>query len=179
MGSLNYTPIEVRPADPSWPQEFSRRADVLRDALEAVAVRIDHIGSTAVPGLAAKPTIDIQVVVSDVEDLDAYRPTLERLGYTFHSHSLCDADHRFFSSPGRVVHVHVCNAGSGWERDHLLFRDFLRAAPEVAADYEALKYRLAREHTGDRVAYAEAKGVFVTHALADAEDWATKTGWSL
>lgn len=175
--SLNYTPIEVRPADPSWPEEFSRQARVLRDALRCVAVRIDHIGSTAVPGLAAKPTIDVQIVVDDVADLSAYRPALERLGYTFHTNSLHGTDHRFFSSPGRVVHVHVCSAGSGWERDHLLFRDYLRAAPDVAADYQALKYRLAGEHTDDRLAYAEAKTEFVAHALADAERWATQTGW--
>ena len=114
--SINYTPIQVEPSDSRWGDKFRRRASALREALGVVAERIDHVGSTAVPGLDAKPTIDIQVSVADLDDPNQYRGPIEQLGYTFHERSLEDVDHRFFSAPGRAAHIHVCRSGSGWER---------------------------------------------------------------
>jgi GrpB-like predicted nucleotidyltransferase (UPF0157 family) len=133
--SINYRPIRVEPPDDRWAEEFRRRADTVREALGEVARRIDHVGSTAVPGLDAKPTIDIQVSVADLEDLQSFRRPLERLGYTFHERSLEEVEHRFFSAPGRAAHIHICPSGSRWERTHLLFRDFLRTHPDVAGRY--------------------------------------------
>jgi len=173
----NDTPIQVRSYDASWPAAFEGLAADIRSALGSTARRVDHIGSTAVPQLAAKPTIDIQVAVDNIEDLDRYRLALEHVGYTFHVNSLRDEDHRFFSLPGRVAHVHICTAGGDWERRHLLFRDYLRAHVDVGTDYEHLKYRLAEVHPDDRVAYADAKTEFVDHVMADADRWAAETGW--
>lgn len=177
--SINYTPIRVESYDPGWEIEFQRRAAALQAALGAVVVRIDHIGSTAVPGLDAKPTIDIQVSVVDLDDLDRYRQPIERLGYTFHERSLRDVGHRFFSAPGRVAHVHVCRFGSEWEHRHLLFRDYLKAHPEAASRYTDLKHDLADQHRTERERYAEAKTTFVDTEMTIAEQWAHQTGWSV
>lgn len=141
---INYTPMRVEPPDDGWAEEFRRRADTVREALGKVAQRIDHVGSTAVPGLDAKPTIDIQVSISDLEDLESFRSPLELLGYPFHERSLEEAEHRFFSAPGRAAHIHIRPSGSRWERTHLLFRDFLRTHPDAAGRYSRLKHSLAR-----------------------------------
>jgi GrpB-like predicted nucleotidyltransferase (UPF0157 family) len=177
--SINYTPIRVEPPDERWAEEFRSRADALREGLGEVARRIDHVGSTAVPGLDAKPTIDIQVSVADLEDLQSFRRPLERLGYTFHERSLEEVEHRFFSALGRVAHIHVCPSGSRWEREHLLFRDFLRTHPDVAGRYSGLKHSLAREHPEDREAYAEAKSAFIDQVMTEAERWAREVSWSV
>jgi GrpB-like predicted nucleotidyltransferase (UPF0157 family) len=177
--SINYTPIRVEPPDDGWAEEYRRRADAVREALGEVAQRVDHVGSTAIPGLDAKPTIDIQVSVADLEDLESFRRPLELLGYTFHERSLEEVGHRFFSAPGRAAHIHICPSGSRWERTHLLFRDFVRTHPDVAGAYSRLKHSLAREHPEDREAYAEAKSAFIEQVLTEAERWAWKVSWSV
>jgi GrpB-like predicted nucleotidyltransferase (UPF0157 family) len=139
-------PIEIAPYDEAWPDRFAREAERIGEALGQLAVRIDHVGSTAVPGLAAKPVIDIQVSVPSLELVDAYRAPLEGLGYGYR-HDPDNAEHEyFFRDEGgvRAYQIHVCPNGSGWERSHLAFRDHLRTHPEDAAIYEALKRELAR-----------------------------------
>jgi len=115
----------------------------VRAALGAIALRIDHIGSTAIPGLAAKPIVDVQISVADFDPLDAYRTALERLGYGFHADNP-DLTKRYFrEAPGqRRTHIHVRRAGSFSEQFALLFRDFMRVHPETAADYASLKRQL-------------------------------------
>jgi GrpB-like predicted nucleotidyltransferase (UPF0157 family) len=175
---INYVPVHMRSARAEWAAEFADRAAALKGALGEVAVRIDHVGSTAVPGLDAKPTIDIQISVLDFTRDESYREPIVRLGYTFHPRSLADPDRRFFSAPDRAAHIHVTTTGSTWERTHLLFRDYLRTHPRVAADYGILKHRLAEEFPTDRLGYTEAKGEFIAAAMVDAESWATRTGWT-
>jgi len=141
-----------------------------------MCLRVDHIGSTSVPGLAAKPVIDIQVSVADVEALDSYRPGLEGIGLLHRPHPEEPDRREFFRPPGpRVVHVHVVAAGSAEERRHLLHRDYLRAHPEVAADYGALKRELAGTFREARQDYQEAKHPFLESMAADAERWAAAT----
>jgi GrpB-like predicted nucleotidyltransferase (UPF0157 family) len=143
--------IAVVPYDAAWPEMFAAERDRLADALGEVAVRIDHVGSTAVPGLAAKPWIDIQVGVLAMRPWDAYRDPLLALGYAHHPD---DLDHEFFDR--RPYHVHVCAVGGDWARRTLAFRDLLRRDPAARADYQAEKLRLAAEHD-DVLAYTEAK----------------------
>ena len=136
--------------DPGWTDLFEQYKAKLAYALGPVALRIDHVGSTAVPGLPAKPVIDIQVSVRDVTDESGYRPAIESVGWPLRAR---EPDHRFFRPPAseeRSVHVHVCSAGSEWEREHLLFVAFLRAHPEQAAGYGRLKRELARRFGRDR-----------------------------
>jgi GrpB-like predicted nucleotidyltransferase (UPF0157 family) len=178
LGKVRSDPIEVVDYDPRWPGQFERMRRRLAKELGAVAVRIDHVGSTAVPGLAAKPVIDIQVSVPDVEDEAAYVAAIERCGVALRYR---EKGHRYVRpAPGkpRRYQVHVCSAGSKWERDHILFRDFLRTHAEEARRYEAVKYDVAGHHRSDRIAYNDAKGPLIAEMLGRAVVWATQTGWS-
>ena len=159
---------EIVPYDAAWPSRYEEEAARLAEALDGVAERIDHIGSTSVPGLGAKDVIDIQVSVPAFEPESLYREPLERLGYVHRKDSV--PAHRFFyrsdESGRRLVHVHVCELGSEWERRHLAFRDRLRQEPELRRDYEDLKRRLAPLFE-DSVDYAEAKSDFIRAAERD------------
>jgi putative glutamine amidotransferase len=149
--------------DPAWPSRFEAEAGRVRAALGDQVVRIDHVGSTSVSGLGAKPVIDIQVSVRSMRPREAYRGRLEELGYRWRIDPWM-VDHEFFSLDERgerAFHVHVCLHGSAWERRHLAFRDWLRDHPEDAAAYERLKRKLAERHPRDTYSYADAKGDFV------------------
>jgi GrpB-like predicted nucleotidyltransferase (UPF0157 family) len=155
--------LEIRPYDPSWATEFERERARLQEVLGAIAVRIDHHGSTSVPGLAAKPVIDIQISVHRLQPLSAYAVPLEAAGYVHLVHP-DDSFAPFFYRPGtwpHTHHVHVVEAGGEEERKTLAFRDYLREHPEIARKYEALKRELASKFD-DHQAYAEAKGEFIT-----------------
>jgi len=162
----------VVPYDPAWPAAFERERERLRPALGPLALRIEHNGSTAVPGLAAKPVIDIQISVARLHPIDAYAPALARLGYVHVPHA-DDAVCPFFHRPAEwpyTHHVHVVEAGGEEERRTLAFRDYLREHADVAREYEALKRQIAQEFTGDdfasREAYAGAKTAFITRIVA-------------
>ncbi len=168
VGEERRDPIEIVDYDPSWPDRFAEWRDRLSAELGTVALRIEHVGSTAVPGLAAKPILDIQVTVVDLEDEGAYVPAIDRAGVALRSR---DAAHRYFRpAPGRPrdVQIHVCAAGGDWERDHLDFRDYLRSNDEARDAYGNLKKALAVQYPDDRLAYTEAKTAFVTDALCRA-----------
>jgi GrpB-like predicted nucleotidyltransferase (UPF0157 family) len=142
-------PIEVVPYDPAWPARFAAWRGRIEGALGEAALRVEHVGSTAVPGLAAKPVVDIQVSVADIGDEPSYVPALEAAGVQLRSR---DAEHRYFRPfPGasREVHVHVCDAGGRWEREHLLFRDYLRSHPAARRAYAAAKYEAAARWPDD------------------------------
>jgi GrpB-like predicted nucleotidyltransferase (UPF0157 family) len=169
--------IEVVPYDPNWARRFAAWRDRLAAALGATAVRIEHVGSTAVPGLAAKPVIDIQISVPDVDDEAAFVAPIEATGVAFRSREI---GHRYFRPAGdrpREVQIHVCQSGSQWERVHLLFRDLLRANAPTRETYAALKRDLARRYRDDRLAYNEAKTNFILDAMERAERWAAESGW--
>jgi GrpB-like predicted nucleotidyltransferase (UPF0157 family) len=171
-------PIEVAAYDPAWPARFAELGRELRAGLGPVALRIDHIGSTSVPGLAAKPIIDIQVSVADFEPLAAYRLPLERLGYGYRADNPERTKRYFREPPGRRrTHVHVRRAGSFSEQWALLFRDYLRAHAEVAAEYAAVKQRLAVRFRDDRRAYVDAKGPVLWEIIRKADEWAQAQGW--
>ncbi len=179
LGPPSWQPVIVVPYQDSWPELFASWRGTLSVVLSETAVRIDHVGSTAVPGLAAKPVIDIQVSVREVEDEAAYVPAISSTGVALRSR---EPDHRYFRPPldqPRMVQIHVCAAGGMWERDHVLFRDFLRARRDVAAAYGALKVDLAERYREDRLAYNEAKTGFVLDSLETARRWAEQTGWSI
>ena len=159
--------LEIKPYDPSWVVEFESERARLQAALGMLAVRIDHNGSTSVPGLAAKPVIDIQVSVRRLQPLSAYSNCLVSVGYAHHPHS-DDAFAPFFYRPGawpHTHHVHVVESGGEEERKTLAFRDYLREHPDVAREYEALKKELAPSYASSqfssRQAYADAKGEFI------------------
>jgi GrpB-like predicted nucleotidyltransferase (UPF0157 family) len=171
--------VEIAPYDPAWPTEFALIGRLLRQALGAAAVRIDHIGSTAVPGLAAKPVIDVQVTVRSFEPLDAYRAPLAEAGFVYRADNP-DRTKRYFREPSgsRRTHIHVRLDGSFSQQLNLLFRDFLRADAPARDGYADLKRRCAERFRDDRVGYVDAKGPFVWDVLRRASEWHQRTGWA-
>jgi GrpB-like predicted nucleotidyltransferase (UPF0157 family) len=160
--------LEIVPYDPIWPEAFFAERDQIAAVLGKLAVRIDHHGSTSVPGLAAKPIIDIQVSVQRLQPIEDYRALLDQLGYVHVRHpddSFCPFFHRPADWP-HTNHVHVVASGGPEERRTLAFRDYLRQHPGVSREYEKLKRELLPQHTSAtfaaRQAYAEAKTAFVT-----------------
>jgi GrpB-like predicted nucleotidyltransferase (UPF0157 family) len=165
IGGPEKRQIKIVDYRPEWPARFARERDRIAAALGPTAVRIDHIGSTAVPGLAAKPIIDIDVSVPDVEEEASYLPALERAGYVLR---VREPGHRMLRTPERDVHIHVCSAGSDWERRHVRFRDRLRQSEADRSLYEAAKRRLARREWHDTNDYADAKSAVIEEILSRA-----------
>jgi GrpB-like predicted nucleotidyltransferase (UPF0157 family) len=175
-GESDHEPIALAHASTEWPGEFEQLRARLAAAL-GTGVRIEHVGSTSIPGIAAKPIIDIQVSVPDVTDEARFVPQIESVGVPLRMREP-DLGHLYFrNSDPRTVHIHVCEAGSKWERVHLLFRDYLRAHPGAARAYEELKRAAAATYRHDRIAYTESKGPFVDSILSEAEEWAEHNGW--
>lgn len=164
--------MTLAPYDPAWPGQFAREAALLAAVFSGVDAVIEHIGSTAVPGLLAKPVIDILVGVPRLEDAERRVASLEGAGYEYvPKYEVELPERRYFRKPRlgpRVYHVHcVVTHSALWVR-HLAFRDHLRAHPDCAAEYAALKQELAtrmgKEH------YTDAKGPFIANVLAAALD---------
>jgi GrpB-like predicted nucleotidyltransferase (UPF0157 family) len=174
IGGQERRDITIVAYDPTWPARFVAERDRIIAALGAAARRVDHVGSTAVPSLAAKPIIDIDVSVSDPDDEATYLPALEQAGYHLR---VRQPGHRMLRTADRDVHVHVCAAGSEWERRHLLFRDWLRNDESDRDAYANLKRGLATRDWPDMNAYAAAKGALIAEITARAEEWARDVGW--
>jgi GrpB-like predicted nucleotidyltransferase (UPF0157 family) len=167
LNARSEQPIELVPYDPGWPAAFELERAALTEAIGAwVTGGIHHIGSTAVPGLAAKPTVDILV---GVESLDASRACFDPLAgleYRYapyrseEMHWLCKPDPR-----RRTHHLHLCPGDGRRFADEIAFRDLLRADPALAAEYAGLKRELAARLRDDRDAYTEGKSEFIAEAL--------------
>lgn len=170
--------VIITPYDPEWPGLFRGLGARLRESLGDVALRIDHIGSTSIPGLDAKPIIDVQISVADFEPLDAFRVPIESVGFEWQAGNP-ELTKRYFREKlgGRRTHIHVRRWGSFSQQFPLLFRDYLRTHTEDAQAYADLKYRLAEEYGEDRHGYVEAKGPFIWETIRKADDWAQSTGW--
>ncbi|HEY7290876.1 MAG TPA: GrpB family protein [Vicinamibacterales bacterium] len=167
----NDAPVEIVPYDVDWPGQFETERRLLVDAIGRWLVdgSVEHIGSTAVPGLDAKPVIDI---MAGVESLDGSRAALSVL----ERHQYCYAQYRtdvmhWLCKPSpahRTHHLHLVPRGSHLWIEQLAFRDYLRAHDDVAREYAELKRRLADAHRLDREAYTSAKAPFVQRVLRDA-----------
>jgi GrpB-like predicted nucleotidyltransferase (UPF0157 family) len=166
--------LEIAPYDPAWAVAFDVERDRLARALGPLARRIDHNGSTSIPGLAAKPIIDIQISVEALQPLDAYRRPLNTLGYA-HVPDPDDAVCPFFHQPQswpHTHHVHVVQHGGEEERRTLAFRDYLRDHADVRRAYAELKEQLAPQFSAadfsSREAYADAKTDFIERIIRQA-----------
>ena len=162
--------IEVVPYDPAWPQRFEQERALLQEAIGPwLTGGIHHVGGTAVPGLAAKPVID---VLAGVESLEASRACFEPLAALQYRYAPYRTEEmHWFCKPSpahRTHHLHLVPTGSPRYRAELAFRDALRADPQLAREYEELKQRLAAEHREDREAYTEGKAPFIAGVLARA-----------
>jgi len=148
-----------------WPREFERERDALLAALAPLPLHIEHIGSTSVPGMSAKPIIDIMLGAPSLSDIESRIPLIEQLGYE-HLPEMREMmpDNRFFAKPAslpRRFHLHTVEYNAEFWRDHLAFRDVLRQDAQLAADYLALKSQLATEFKQQPKRYTDAKGPFI------------------
>jgi GrpB-like predicted nucleotidyltransferase (UPF0157 family) len=152
-------PVTIRLAahDPDWARQYSREETRIRTALGDTAVRVEHVGSTSVPGLAAKPIIDILLLVPDSMDEPAYLPHLEDAGFSFFLREPEWHEHRLLKGTAPDVNLHVFTVGSPEAARTLLFRDRLRADPGDRALYEDTKRRLASAEWESVQDYADAK----------------------
>ena len=190
--------IDVVPYRPSWPDAFRHTASALRAALGDGALRIDHIGSTAVPGLAAKPIIDMQVTVGELAKVADYVRSLQELGFEHRAHINCDRPPDWNTSPREEwnkayfrrtqpdairIHLHVREYGRLNQRYPLLMRDYLRADETARNAYALFKQRLSTavasvSQPGGTGPYLDLKDPFFDLLAANAEDWAIRAGWS-
>lgn len=167
IGGIERRDIVIVAYDEGWPRRFEEERDRILAALGVRAITVDHIGSTSVPGLAAKPIVDVDVTVADVDDEPAYLPDLLAAGYELR---VRERGHRMVRTSARDVHVHVTTMGSDWARRDLLFRDRLRADPADRDAYAALKRQLAQRDWPDMNAYADAKTDLIQEILLRANE---------
>ena len=166
--------VELVPHDPAWAAQAAAESSRLSEAIGETLIRIEHIGSTSIPGIVAKPTIDLMPIVKSLAELDARQAAVEALGYVWRGE---------FGIPGRrycireqqgrrLFHVHCQQAGHPEIARTLDFRDYLRAHPEEARAYEGLKRTAAAAHPADTLAYSNAKSGWIGACIDRATEWA-------
>jgi GrpB-like predicted nucleotidyltransferase (UPF0157 family) len=161
-------PVVLVEYDARWPQMFADEAKRIRAALGEQAVQLEHVGSTSVPGLAAKPVIDVVLVVADSADEDAYVPALEAAGYVLRIREPDWFEHRLLKGPDANVNVHVFSPGCAETERMLLFRDWLRRDAADREFYERTKRELAQREWEYTQHYADAKTEVVEAIIARA-----------
>ncbi len=160
--------IRIVDYDPEWVLRFQEHAGRIRSVLAEQAKRIEHIGSTSVPGLAAKPIVDMLLVVEDSAKEEAYLPALETAGYQLRVREPEFCEHRMVRTDSLDVHVHILSGGCPEIGRYLVFRDRLRENASDRLMYEQTKRRLARQDWPDMNAYADAKSDVVESIIAAA-----------
>jgi GrpB-like predicted nucleotidyltransferase (UPF0157 family) len=168
-------PVELRPHDPEWLHLADAEARLLTSILGSNLQIVHHIGSTAIPGIRAKPILDIMPVIGSLAELDKCQGKMCALGYEWWGE---------FGLPGRryctktdpetgrrTVHLHCYEKDSAEIRRHLAFRDYLRAHPGIAAEYDAMKGACQCRHSSDSHAYADCKASWIRNAEAKALEW--------
>lgn len=167
--------VEIVDSDPRWPELFAAEAARLRPAFGPSLAAMEHIGSTPVPGLAAKPVIDIQAVVRSLRDMEAITPRVVALGWTQGVFGPDPKRRLYFkkydASGIRTHQLHVYEASHPAAAAHLLFRDYLRTHEAEARRYEALKRDLAVPFRHDRLGYNDAKTDYIVAVIAKAREW--------
>ena len=163
MATRGTQPIEVVAYDPSWPRRYAEERDRIAAALGEAVVAIEHVGGTAVPGLPAKPVIDIMVGVPDIERAGQAVAGLINLGYQYVPEFESELPERRYFRRGtpETHHVHMVTVSSDFWEEHLLFRDYLRSNPKAAEEYGKLKRGLASRFRFDRDAYRSGKLPFI------------------
>jgi GrpB-like predicted nucleotidyltransferase (UPF0157 family) len=161
--------IRLEPHNSGWAQRYERERARLLAALGPHVLDLQHVGSTAIPGILAKPILDIAAAVVSFETATVCIAPLEALGYVYRGENGIPRRHYFvLRSPDgetTLVHLHMLEIDSAEWENHLLFRDYLRAYPQKAQAYQALKERLMAQFRGDRLAYTEGKAAFIARIL--------------
>ncbi len=157
-------PIIIEKYNPKWPKFFEKERVVIEEALSDLVISIEHIGSTAVPGMGAKPIIDIMIGVESFDEIKKCIPLLVSIGYTFDTNRVEDFPERKSLDKqfdGIKIHLYIIDINSDYWGRHILFRDFLRSYPDAAKEYNDLKQGLAQLFRNDRKAYTNGKSKFI------------------
>jgi GrpB-like predicted nucleotidyltransferase (UPF0157 family) len=166
IGGREKYDVEIHEYDERWPLMFEQHARIICKALSNVALRVEHIGSTSVPGLAAKPIIDILVVVANPEDETTYLPSLQEAGYELRVREPEFDEHRMVRTAKRDVHIHIFPPQSKEIGRYLAFRNQLRSSSKDRSVYEYAKRTLAKQEWRDTNDYADAKTEVVEAIIA-------------
>jgi len=162
---MSQEPITLVDYNPKWEAEYEKEEQQIRNVAGEHLKEIEHIGSTSIPGLAAKPIIDIMAGVETLEDADQCIELLQSLGWGYAPQFEKDTPHRRYfrkmASENHTHHLHMVKITSDWWERHIFFRDYLREHPEVVNEYETLKRNLAEQHRYDVDEYAGAKTDFI------------------
>lgn len=178
IGGIEKREIVIVGYDAHWPEKFQKHARIIERALGKNALAIEHVGSTSVPGLAAKPIIDILVVVDDASNESAYLSALAEAGYVLRVREPGWHQHRMFRTTALDVHIHIFSLGSVEVTRQIAFRDRLRTSVGDRLLYESVKRRLAKEDLPDMDAYAQAKSQVVEQILKQAvTSQKSEVGW--
>lgn len=177
----NQKPVIIEEYNEEWPKAFKTIESILSNKLNGLALRIEHVGSTSVPSLAAKPIIDIDVVIESMECLPRVIKKLEELGYV-HEGDLGIKNREAFARTNVYVpysnednekyehHLYVCNSESEELKRHIMFRDILRKYPLLVSEYAKLKIQLSNKFRNNRKAYTEGKTEFVARIMNEYKD---------
>ncbi|MFZ6643087.1 GrpB family protein [Undibacterium sp. TC4M20W] len=162
--------VIVSPYSKEWPALFLQIKGELLAVFAPVAVSLEHIGSTSVPGLAAKPVLDVLLGASSLQEIEAKIPALAKLDYVYVPKYEQELPMRryFVKAPADSlrIHLHAVVTGSPFWNEHLAFRNILRTDVQLCSQYQALKLQLAQTHANDKAAYSDAKGPFIQATLA-------------
>lgn len=167
-------PVEIFAYDLEWPIIFEEEKAKILNAIGSKVVAIEHVGSTAVAGLGAKPIVDIMVGIRCLSDVKDCVEPLKSVGYEYiPEHEASTPERRYFRKgpsdvPNQHFHLHMVEYNSDFWKRHLLFRDYLRVHPDTVSEYYMLKKRLAAKHGSDRDAYTEAKTLFIESVVSKA-----------
>lgn len=165
-------PVVIQEYTSDWQSQFEEEKSLIQGIMKEQAIAIEHIGSTSVEGLAAKPIIDFMVGVKDLNQIEHWIDSLAKIGYEYVHHQHFP-DRKFFRKGqwrAGTHHLHVYEYQSDSWKNQLLFRDFLRTHPETRERYQQLKKYLADQHQFDRVAYTNAKGPFIEEIIRLAKE---------
>ena len=155
-------PVRIVDYDPAWPRMFEEERKRILGAIGDWLVDIQHVGSTSVPGLAAKPVVDIMLGLRSLDDGRHIIGRLKELEYEYNPDDDIPERHYFRRGEPRLFHLHCVETTSDFWRRHIAFRNYLREHPEAADEYADLKRRLAADYGNDRIGYTNAKTEFIT-----------------
>jgi GrpB-like predicted nucleotidyltransferase (UPF0157 family) len=170
MIGLRRNTVRVVDYDPGWPALYASEYESFRHILEDLVKDVQHVGSTAVPGLPAKPILDVAIAVSTLKLVQDIAGRLAEIGYIYRGDMRGDGDYLLVKEPEpdiRTVHVHVVESSSTQWKNYLLFRDILRNDPDTRKEYAETKLALAKQFPNDRESYTSAKDQFIQQVLKE------------
>ena len=171
MNKPQIAPVTLEEYNPKWIEMFESEKQIITDAIGKYITSIEHIGSTSIEGLVAKPEIDILIGVVRLSDVDLCLEAFNKLGYVYYQHfEEFEPERRYFrKSDGIIplVHIHIYEEASAARRERIVFRDYLRVHPEIRDRYAEHKLSLAKKFSGDRLEYSHSKNYFISNIIQD------------